>query len=88
MRQWDIGLAAIGCDPPWGLGARPSSDLIAADVCERARSCNICPNGDECGGQKISLADLIVLAGNAAVEAAAAKAGETVTVPFEPGRMW
>jgi len=44
-------------------------------------------NGAQSGGKKISLADLIVLAGNAAVEAAAAKAGETVTVPFEPGRM-
>jgi len=34
----------------------------------------------------ISLADLIVLAGNAAVEKAAADAGVTVTVPFHPGR--
>ena len=39
------------------------------------------------GGKKISLADLIVLAGNAAVEAAAAKAGQAVSVPFSPGRM-
>jgi catalase-peroxidase len=38
------------------------------------------------GGKKISLADLIVLAGNAAVEAAAKKAGHDVTVPFKPGR--
>ena len=37
-------------------------------------------------GKKISLADLIVLAGNAAVEAAAQKAGQKVTVPFAPGR--
>jgi catalase-peroxidase len=37
-------------------------------------------------GRKISLADLIVLAGNAAVEAAAKKAGHDVTVPFAPGR--
>jgi len=39
------------------------------------------------GGKKISLADLIVLAGNAGVEQAAKNAGHTVTVPFTPGRM-
>lgn len=38
------------------------------------------------GGKKVSLADLIVLAGNAGVEAAAKKAGHDVTVPFNPGR--
>ncbi|MBX9962428.1 MAG: catalase/peroxidase HPI, partial [Burkholderiales bacterium] len=39
------------------------------------------------GGKKISLADLIVLAGCAGVEQAAKNAGVTVTVPFTPGRM-
>ncbi|MCC6741657.1 MAG: catalase-peroxidase, partial [Planctomycetia bacterium] len=39
------------------------------------------------GKKKISLADLIVLAGCAGVEAAAKKAGHKVTVPFAPGRM-
>ena len=39
------------------------------------------------GGKKVSLADLIVLGGSAAVEAAAKKAGHDVTVPFTPGRM-
>jgi len=38
------------------------------------------------GGKKVSLADLIVLGGCAAVEAAAKKAGIEVTVPFAPGR--
>ncbi len=38
------------------------------------------------GGKQISLADLIVLGGSAAVEAAAKKAGHDVTVPFTPGR--
>jgi catalase-peroxidase len=38
------------------------------------------------GGKKVSLADLIVLGGCAAVEEAAHKAGHTVTVPFAPGR--
>jgi catalase-peroxidase len=39
------------------------------------------------GGKKVSFADVIVLAGNAAVEDAAKKAGMTITVPFKPGRM-
>ncbi len=39
------------------------------------------------GGKKISLADLIVLGGSAAVEQAAKNAGVAVTVPFSPGRM-
>ena len=43
--------------------------------------------GAQSGGKKISLADLIVLAGNAAIEAAAKKAGHVVAVPFAPGRM-
>jgi len=43
-------------------------------------------NDAQSGGKKISLADLIVLAGNAAVEAAAKKAGQDVQVPFAPGR--
>jgi catalase-peroxidase len=43
-------------------------------------------NGAQSGGKKVSLADLIVLAGNAAVEAAAKKAGQDVHVPFAPGR--
>jgi catalase-peroxidase len=38
------------------------------------------------GGKKVSLADLIVLGGAAAVEEAAKKAGHEVTVPFAPGR--
>ena len=44
-------------------------------------------NGSASGGKKVSLADLIVLGGCAAVEAAAKKAGHDVTVPFTPGRM-
>jgi catalase-peroxidase len=43
-------------------------------------------NGGHAGGKKISLADLIVLGGCAAVEAAAKKAGHEITVPFTPGR--
>src|SRR4029079_18014911 len=43
-------------------------------------------NGAQKGGKKVSLADLIVLGGCAAVEAAAKKAGHDVQVPFMPGR--
>ncbi|MBQ0997758.1 catalase/peroxidase HPI [Streptomyces sp. RK62] len=43
-------------------------------------------NGAQSGGTRISLADLIVLGGCAAVEKAAADAGHQVTVPFAPGR--
>ncbi|MAZ28387.1 MAG: catalase/peroxidase HPI [Cytophagaceae bacterium] len=42
---------------------------------------------DASGGKKVSLADLIVLAGSAAVEEAASKAGHDVTVPFTAGRV-
>ena len=43
-------------------------------------------NGAQSDGQKISMADLIVLAGSAAVEQAAKAAGHNVEVPFTPGR--
>ncbi|MCC6420451.1 MAG: catalase/peroxidase HPI, partial [Gemmataceae bacterium] len=43
-------------------------------------------NSAQTGGKKVSLADLIVLGGCAAVEQAAKHAGHTITVPFAPGR--
>jgi catalase-peroxidase len=43
-------------------------------------------NGAQSGGKKVSLADLIVLGGSAAVEEAAKKGGHSVKVPFAPGR--
>jgi catalase-peroxidase len=43
-------------------------------------------NGAASGGKKVSLADLIVLGGSAAIEQAAKNAGHNVTVPFAPGR--
>ncbi|MEP3856084.1 MAG: catalase/peroxidase HPI [Porticoccus sp.] len=43
-------------------------------------------NGSQSGGKKVSLADLIVLGGAAAIEQAAEKAGQEVEVPFKPGR--
>ena len=44
-------------------------------------------NSAQTAGKKVSLADLIVLAGCAGVEKAAKEAGSVVTVPFAPGRM-
>jgi catalase-peroxidase len=44
-------------------------------------------NAAQTGGKKVSLADLIVLAGCAAIEKAAKQAGQEVKVPFTPGRM-
>ena len=44
-------------------------------------------NSAQSGGKKVSLADLIVLAGCAGIEQAARNAGHEVTVPFTPGRM-
>ncbi|HDZ83003.1 MAG TPA: catalase/peroxidase HPI [Roseobacter sp.] len=43
-------------------------------------------NGSQSGGKQISIADMIVLAGAAAIEKAARDAGQDVTVPFTPGR--
>ena len=43
-------------------------------------------NSSQSGGKKVSLADMVVLGGCAAVEQAAKKAGHAVTVPFAPGR--
>ena len=44
-------------------------------------------NASQSGGKKVSLADLVVLAGCAAIEKAAKDAGREVKVPFTPGRM-
>jgi catalase-peroxidase len=43
-------------------------------------------NASQSGGKKVSLADLIVLAGDAAIEKAAKNAGHDVKIPFSPGR--
>lgn len=44
-------------------------------------------NEHQTGGKKVSLSDIIVLAGSAAIEKAAKNAGHTLIVPFSPGRM-
>ncbi len=58
-----------------------------ATVLQRLEGIQSAYNGAQKGGKKVSLADLIVLAGCAGVEQAAKKAGHDVTVPFHPGRM-
>jgi len=44
-------------------------------------------NASQSGGKKVSLADLLVLGGDAAIEKAAKDAGQQVKIPFKPGRM-
>jgi catalase-peroxidase len=58
-----------------------------AQVLPRLEAIQRAFNGAQSTGKRISLADLIVLGGCAAVEAAAKRAGHQVTVPFAPGRM-
>lgn len=58
-----------------------------AYVLEKLESIQSEFNSAQAGGKKISLADLIVLAGSAGVEQAAKNAGHSITVPFSPGRM-
>ncbi len=43
-------------------------------------------NSQQKGGKRVSMADLIVLGGNAGIEAAAGRAGYTINMPFSPGR--
>jgi len=58
----------------------------AASVIERLEQVQQEFNNAQSGGKRVSLADLIVLAGSAAVEQAARAAGVEVEVPFAPGR--
>jgi catalase-peroxidase len=57
-----------------------------ATVLAKLESIQAAFNGSAAGGKKVSLADLIVLAGGVGVEQAAKKAGHDVAVPFTPGR--
>ncbi|MEL6775533.1 MAG: catalase/peroxidase HPI, partial [Pseudomonadota bacterium] len=58
-----------------------------AGVLETLEGIQTAFNAAQSGGKKVSLADLIVLAGGVGVEMAAKAAGHAVTVPFTPGRM-
>jgi catalase-peroxidase len=57
-----------------------------AKVLETLEGIQAAFNAAQAGGKQVSLADLIVLGGSAAIEVAAKKAGHDVTVPFTPGR--
>ena len=94
---WASAASFRGSDRRGGAnGARirlaPQKDWAANDPAELAKVLGVLEgiqrdfNASASGGKKISLADLIVLGGCAAVEAAAKKGGVDVTVPFTPGR--
>ncbi|GMH86867.1 hypothetical protein TrST_g12254 [Triparma strigata] len=74
--------ARIRLEPQISWKVNDPDDLIAvlASLTEVQNAFN------EKGAKKVSMADLIVLAGNGAVEAAAKAAGNDVSVPFTPGR--
>ncbi|WP_417524059.1 catalase/peroxidase HPI [Marinovum sp.] len=94
---WASASTYRGSDRRGGAnGARirlaPQKDWEANDPKRLARVLDVLTgiaadfNGGASGGRKVSLADVIVLAGNAGVEAAARAAGHEVQVPFTPGR--
>ncbi len=64
----------------WDVNVRSGVSEVIAALAQVQRSFN------DRGGPRVSLADLIVLGGTVAVEAAAAAAGRHITVPFTPGR--
>ncbi len=94
---WASASTFRGSDKRGGAnGARirlaPQKDWAVNDPAELGPVLNVLEairaefNASAGGGRRISLADLIVLAGGAAIEAAAKRAGQDVTVPFAPGR--
>ena len=94
---WNAAASFRGTDKRGGAnGARirlaPQKDWEANEPAQLARVLESLEriqqgfNGSQSGNKKVSLADLIVLGGCAAVEQAARNAGHNVTVPFAPGR--
>ena len=94
---WAAAASFRGTDKRGGAnGARlrltPQRDWEANEPAELAKVLPVLEriqqefNGSQAGGKKVSLADLIVLGGCAAVEEAARQAGQEATVPFVPGR--
>ena len=67
----------------WEVNSRPNS----RKVLQTLEAIQAEFNATAGGGKKVSLADLIVLSGGAAIEEAAKEAGVDVKVPFSPGRM-
>ena len=76
--------ARIRLAPQKGWEANQPAEL--AKVLQKLEAIQKEFNGAQSGRKRISLADLIVLGGCAAVEAAAKKAGHDISVPFSPGR--
>jgi catalase-peroxidase len=94
---WASAATFRGSDMRGGAnGARirlaPQKDWAVNEPAELAKTLKVLEgvrkefNDAQTGGKQISLADLIVLAGNVAVEEAAKRAGHDVRVPFTPGR--
>lgn len=94
---WASASTYRGSDKRGGAnGARirltPQKDWAVNEPAELAQALGVLEgiqamfNGAQTGGKKVSLADLIVLGGTAAVEAAANKAGHDLSLPFAPGR--
>jgi catalase-peroxidase len=94
---WASAATFRGTDKRGGAnGARirlaPQRDWEVNEGAERAKALQTLEeiqqdfNRSQSGGTRVSLADLIILGGNAAVEQAAKGAGQDVTVPFAPGR--
>ena len=95
---WSSASSFRGSDKRGGAnGARvrlaPQKDWAANDPAELAKVLSALEgvqadfNASASGGKKVSLADLIVLGGCAAIETAAKAGGHDITVPFTPGRM-
>ena len=94
---WASASTFRGSDKRGGAnGARirlaPQKDWAVNEPAELARALSTLENiqkgfnASATGGKQVSLADLIVLGGAAAIEAAAKKGGHDITVPFTPGR--
>ena len=76
--------ARIRLEPQKNWPANDPAELVR--VLGKLEGIQAAFNNAQSGGKRVSLADLIVLAGSAAVEQAAAAAGHDVSVPFTPGR--
>ncbi|MGZ4465988.1 MAG: catalase/peroxidase HPI [Nocardioides sp.] len=76
--------ARVRLEPQRGWEVNNPDDL--ATVLSALEGVQEAFNAAQSGGKRVSLADLIVLAGGAAIERAAREAGHDVTVPFTPGR--
>src|SRR5690606_27927569 len=89
---WASASTFRGSDKRGGAnGARvrlaPQKDWEVNNPAQLSKVLNVLEGIQKNFGKPVSLADLIVLAGNAGVEKAAKAAGHNVTVPFHPGRM-